>query len=789
MNQDEKIAQLLSRLEKLTQVATQQQIEIALLRKELSDVVSQSLHGGLGSVPTPKPEAVTNTVTPPVTLPVGQNSISDKPETPVTEPVPLMQVTAPGAQPGFTPPPVMPKKQSAQSMEAFIGGNVINKIGILILVIGLGIFVKYAIDNNMIGPVGRIAGGYLAGLTLVGLSYWLKKNYASYSAVLLSGGVATLYFTTYFAYDFYALLPHTVAFVLMVAVTLFTVYAATSYNQQVIGVIGLVGAYAVPLLLSQDSGRVAILFTYMGMINIGVAAVSYYRKWAWMNITAFLITWIVVISWFVVSFDPALHLATALGFGALFFLIFYAVFVFYQLPYEKLLQYHSAFIVTNTLVFFLMGQAALEQAGYTKQTAFFSLALAAVHAVVAWLMQQRKLSESVYYLAVGLALLFVTIAVELYFDGFTVALLWATEAVVLCWVALRARAGFYFYSATILLVLSTLSLFQVWEAHYVSSEALAFLTNRYFFTGVGVVVTQLAILWMLKRYHTSENSLLPPTVYSLFSNAISVWSVILLYLVISLEIRQYFNQEMFVHSIPEGVDRTRNLDLLDNRKQAWLLIFSALYVSGLLWISKRVLKSAGWQVAALVLGSIVVIAWFGVHLEAMESIQAQYLTDRSLGRLMSLRYIAYAAVAVCLFLMYQTASGFPSKGSFARKYLPVLIHFFVVSVLSFELRNWVMQASDNPVRAGERILKAGVSILWGCYALGLTIAGIRFKSRTTRLIGILLLGVTLVKLFLMDLANISQLSKIIAFVGLGILLLIIAFLYQRFKDVILAEDE
>lgn len=785
MNQEEKIAQLLSRLEKLSQVATQQQIEIALLQKELSALVSQSLHEGLPDVSvTP---TGTETPVPPVVLTPSQNSIFPNAETP-PKPTPLLQVTAPNAKTTLPPPVSAAKKQSAQSLEAFIGGNVINKIGILILVIGLGIFVKYAIDNNLIGPVGRIMGGYVAGLALVGLSYRLKKNYAAYSAVLLSGGVATIYFTTYFAYDFYALLPHAVAFGLMVAVTLFTVYAATTYNQQVIGVIGLVGAYAVPLLLSQDSGRVAILFTYMGIINIGVAVVSYYKKWAWMNIIAFAITWIVVGSWFVVSFEPASHLATALSFSALFFLVFYAVFVFYHLPYQKLLQYHSGFIIINTLLFFLIGQAALEQADYTRQTAFFSLGIAAVHAAVALLVRQRKLSESIYYLAVGLALLFVTISVELYFDGFSVALLWATEAAILCWVAFRAKVGFYLYSAIILVILSTLSLFEVWETAYVSSQALLFLGNRYFLTGVGVVASQMAILWMVKRYNASEN-LLSPVAYGIVANGLAIWSVILLYLVATLEISQWFDHQIFALSIENNQKTFLRMDLLENQKQAWLLIFSAIYVSALLWISRRWVKSTGWQVGGMVLGILVIVSWFFVHLEAMESIQEQLLTNHSLRWLMGLRYLAYLLVGLCLFLMYQSASVMADRNSFLHRYLPVLIHFFVISVLSFELRNLVMQTSDDPVRAGERILKAGISILWGCYALGLTIAGIRFKSRMTRLIGILLLAVTLTKLFTMDITYISQLSKIIAFVGLGILLLIVSFLYQRFKDVILAEDE
>ena len=85
-------------------------------------------------------------------------------------------------------------------------------------------------------------------------------------------------------------------------------------------------------------------------------------------------------------------------------------------------------------------------------------------------------------------------------------------------------------------------------------------------------------------------------------------------------------------------------------------------------------------------------------------------------------------------------------------------------------------------------LRAGLGVLWGSYALALVVAGIRMQQRLLRLLGIFLFAITLTKLFLIDIGQLSTLGKIIAFVALGILLLVISFLYQRFKDVILAED-
>ncbi|NCP83308.1 MAG: DUF2339 domain-containing protein, partial [Bacteroidetes bacterium] len=138
----------------------------------------------------------------------------------------------------------------SNELEKFIGENLINKIGIAILIIGVAIGAKYSIENDLISPLTRIILGYLLGLGLLGLSIKLKATYENFSAVLVSGSMAIFYFLTYAAYSYYELIPQLITFALMVIFTVFTVIAALQYNKQIIAHIGLVGAYAVPFLLS-----------------------------------------------------------------------------------------------------------------------------------------------------------------------------------------------------------------------------------------------------------------------------------------------------------------------------------------------------------------------------------------------------------------------------------------------------------------------------------------------------------------------------------------------------------
>ncbi|HSO86237.1 MAG TPA: DUF2339 domain-containing protein, partial [Draconibacterium sp.] len=162
------------------------------------------------------------------------------------------------------------KSGISAEIEKFIGENLINKIGIAVLIIGVGIGVKYAIDNDLISPLVRIILGYLVGFSLAGFAIRLKARYLNFSAVLFSGAMAIQYFITYAANSYYNLFPQTVAISLMVIITILTVALALFYNQQVIAHFGLVGAYIVPFLLKEPFLNVTILFVYMAIINSGI---------------------------------------------------------------------------------------------------------------------------------------------------------------------------------------------------------------------------------------------------------------------------------------------------------------------------------------------------------------------------------------------------------------------------------------------------------------------------------------------------------------------------------------
>src|SRR5437773_6605387 len=141
-------------------------------------------------------------------------------------------------------------------LENFIGLRLIHFVGIVVLVIGLSIGVKYAIDRELISEWMRISLAYAAGILLLLLSWRLKKKYQLFSAILFSGAMASLYFTTYAAFVYYGFFRFEITFLLMVLFTIYTCYEAIRYNRQEIAVLGMVGGYGIPFLISGNVERV-----------------------------------------------------------------------------------------------------------------------------------------------------------------------------------------------------------------------------------------------------------------------------------------------------------------------------------------------------------------------------------------------------------------------------------------------------------------------------------------------------------------------------------------------------
>jgi uncharacterized membrane protein len=203
----------------------------------------------------------------------------------------------------------------------------------------------------------------------------------------------------------------------------------------------------------------------------------------------------------------------------------------------------------------------------------------------------------------------------------------------------------------------------------------------------------------------------------------------------------------------------------------WITVGWALEGVALLWLFRRVPHNGlRWVGSGLLCVAFARLALnpsvLDYHLRSATAIWNWYL-------------YAYGIVAVCLFVGARLVAGW-------KKATPLLAT--LGTVLAFLLLN--IEIADYFMAPGTRALTfefsgsfgrdMTYSIAWALFALALLVAGIVRKLPAARYASLALLGVTLLKLFFHDLARLSQLYRIGAFIGVAVILLIASFLYQRF---------
>lgn len=331
--------------------------------------------------------------------------------------------------------------------EKFIGENLIMKLGILIVLIGVAIGGKYALEHQLLSPTMRIIIGTLFGAALQGVAIKLKKEYKKLSAVLASGAMATLYFMTYFAYDFYGLIPMPVAFVLMTLITVATVWQACTYDMEVIAIIGLVAAYVIPFMLSTGEGSPWALFSYISIINAGVMFISVKRYWRILFVSAYVSSWFIYgVVYRTLDFPETSDAVKLLVFLFINFVIFYVTFLAYKVKHKMIFQnFDIVYLLSNSFMFFGLGYNVMfNNETLASYVAWFSFANALIHGIVAFiLIKNNMVDKSVYRLITGLAISFVTIAIMVWATGHWLTMFWMLEGTVLFTVSRISKRPFY----------------------------------------------------------------------------------------------------------------------------------------------------------------------------------------------------------------------------------------------------------------------------------------------------------------------------------------------------------
>lgn len=708
--------------------------------------------------------------------------------------------------------PIEPKKsfwenfkEQNPDLEKFIGENLINKIGVLILVLGISYFVKYAIDKDWINEPARVGIGVLCGALVMGIAHKLRKNYAAFSSVIVAGAIAIFYFTIGIAFHDYHLFNQSIAFSIMVVITAFSALISLSYNRIELAVLSLIGGFAVPFMVSTGEGNYIVLFSYIIILNIGILAIAYYKKWNLVNILTYVFTVLLYGGWLADDLTGKKpHYLGALLFGFAFYFIFILMNIINNIRTKgEFSKTQLTILASNTFLFYAAGMAILSNF-HPELRGLFTTAIALLNLTYAWFLYKKfGLDKKAVYLLIGLTLTFITLAIPIQFEGNYITLFWAAEAVLLLWLSQKSKISSYRFGSVIVHILMIISLIMDWDLFYSNNLPLKIIINPIFITGV-FAFSSLFAIWFLLKNETETITFLNITFNpEKYKKYVLIIGLSILYLTGLLEIIYQSNTHI------ENINSAIALPVL------YHLLFCVMLSSALI----KNKTNEGSQLAIIITVTNIVLFTFGFSNYAFFEHTDIIRTGKGQPIAFYLHYISLAIIVYSGYQLFQIQNR-NNFSFFKNRYFVWVAAFFIIYIASSEVMLHGLVLMNSPVTlqdiqtstmyasykseipylreliaedvielARTKIIKTGFPILWGILAFAFLIIGIKKQVKTIRIIALSLLGLTILKLFLYDISNISETGKIVSFILLGILILIISFVYQKIKVLVIDETK
>lgn len=653
------------------------------------------------------------------------------------------------------------------SMEYAIASQWLLRLGILILVIGIGFFLKYSFDHNLIHPMARVAMAAVAGLGLLTAGVrLLGGRYQVFGQGLMGGGLATLYFSVFAAMNFYHLIDQTTAFAVMGLITILAGFISVRFNSMLVAVLGILGGYGTPLMLSTGTVDFIGLYGYMLILGIGVLAVCYWRNWPLVNLLSFVCTYTLYFA--AMRSYTADEFVHVMPFLTAFFVLFSTMTFLYKLvngARSNLLDLIA--MLVNASIFFSESYRLITQIYSKESAAIVTLGLAVFYAVHVYYFLIRKLVDRELLVSfLGLASFFVIVTVPIVLSQQWITASWAVQALVLLWIARQLGSRTLQYISFVLygIVLLRFGGFDL-PAQF-STPLAAGLTWAEYWPHLlercvmfGVPVLSLAAANRLLRgwkQEINEDNELPKVIPVEWApTALLAIAGGMLFLYLHLELNRSLG---FAYApLKQPV-----LTLL------WLMLCGVLLSEAIKRHSQALMTGVVIAMVAVLVKLLTfdIPAW---DLSHRLIYHGDYSYHNGLLRLLDFgSVVAFFGIAAMMVTRHRREA--EAAAIFAVCSMGVLLVF-----LTLELNTFLFSFLPG-MRAG------GVSILWSIFAFTWLLYGIWRNGKSLRYAGLTLFVIVIGKVFFRDLAELDQFYRIIAFIVLGVVVLAGSFLYLKYRE-------
>jgi uncharacterized membrane protein len=673
------------------------------------------------------------------------------------------------------------------SIEYAIASNWLLRIGVLILVMGIGFFLKYSFDNNLIQPTARVLLGGIAGLAMLVVgTQLLGRKYHLFGQGLIGAGVATLYLSIFAARVVFkpALIDDTTAFALMIAVTCLAGWVAVRFNSLLVAVLGILGGFGTPIMLQTGVVNFVGLYGYLLILSAGVFGVSYKKNWHLLNFLSFVGTYVLFFvtmgEWNYWSNEQE-YFWQVMPFLAAYFLLYSTMTFLHNLVHRKKATLLDVlFLMVNAGVFFATSYFMVEERFGGKWAAAVSLSLAAFYvAHVYYFLVRRLLDREMLLSFTALASFFLAVTIPIVLSSQWITASWAIQALVMLWIAGKLESEFLRHTAYLLfvLVLGRFGLMDL-ERQYAGAGTLRLLETplgdylRLMFeriVSLGVPIGSLAAAgWLLR--HDPPKSLLSVG----RENDIGTW------------LPRNWAVGTVVALVTAMTFVALHLEL--NRSMGHFFAPARLPTLTLLWIGlcvfllrQYLLRRNDALLAVLMLvvaGMVFKLFWFDLSSWSAVAVRMCYGGERYLWLDAGMRLLDFGAIVTFL------ACGYRLFGREGNARQAAAIFAWTAATLSLVFATLETNTSLRYFAPGSEM--GGVSVVWSLFALGLLIVGLWKDARAIRYVGLVLFAVVAWKVLFSDLARLDQIYRIVAFLLLGVLVLCGSLVYLKCRPAIAA---
>ncbi len=452
-------------------------------------------------------------------------------------------------------PKVIPEKEQ-KHLESYIGRWFLGIVGIVAIILGTSFFLKYAFENNLIGEVGRVAIGVAGGLLFVIAGEVMRSRYKNYSYILSGGGLGLFYLSIYGAFHYYGLIGQTTAFGFMLAVSTFGVVLSLRADALPLAALAAFGGFLTPFLLSSGVPNDFGFFGYLIILNVGILAVAFFKKWHALTLLGFTGSVLNFASWFGAYYEPD-KLFFTVGVLTVFYAIFLLTGFFSNVATRTMSTRGDLFVLTVNAAWYFGWCYYLLHPQYDLMLGFLAAGLGAVYLFFAYAATIMHPEDRNYVLSLGgLSVLFLTIAIPLALEQNAITIAWAVEAGVLFLIGFAMSDFRMRFFAMAVFVLSLLRFFSYDGGFDAASAGIVVFNKRFFTYFVLIAVSSIMgyVAYLKRDILVKEERGIQPFLWSAAN--------VLLLMAVTMEILGFYGVRIVSNEEEINNERIRNIPVL-----------------------------------------------------------------------------------------------------------------------------------------------------------------------------------------------------------------------------------